>query len=78
MRASLVELVKQYEQVPFVQSVKRPKTSLTEEYARDLIATLFVESIIWWLERGRPDNPEEMARRSGSLAFAIFRETNAW
>jgi AcrR family transcriptional regulator len=78
MRASLVELVKQYEQVPFVQAVKRPATPFTEEYSRDLIATLFVESITWWLERGRPYKPEEMARRSGSLAFAIFRETNAW
>jgi AcrR family transcriptional regulator len=78
MRASLLELVKQYEQVPFVKSLKRPGTALTEEYARDVIAAMFVESITWWLERGRPFTAQEMARRSGSLAFAIFKETNAW
>ncbi len=78
MRASLVELVKQFEQVPFVQALKRPGAAWSEEFARDLIATLFVESITWWLEQGRPYTPQEMAGRSGSLAFAIFRETNGW
>ncbi len=78
MRASLLELIKQYEQAPFVKALKRPGTDLTEEYARDLIAAMFVESIAWWLERGRPFTAQEMAGRSGSLAFAIFKETNAW
>jgi AcrR family transcriptional regulator len=78
MRASLVQLIGEYEQVPFIQSLKRAGDPVTEEYARDLIATMFVESITWWLERGRPCTAQEMARRSGSLAFSIFRETNAW
>lgn len=78
MRASLVDLIRQYEQAPFMQPLKRPAAPLAEAYARDLIATLFVESITWWLEQGRPYTAQEMAGRSGSLAFAIFRETNAW
>ncbi len=78
MRASLVELVRQYEQVPFAHVMKRPVTPFTVEYSRDLIAAMFVETITWWLEHGRPHTAEEMARRSGSLAFAIFREANAW
>ncbi len=78
MRASLVELVKQYEQVPFIQAVKRPATPFSEEYSRDVIATLFVEPLTGWLEHGRPCSAQEMAGRTGSLAFAIFRETNAW
>ncbi len=78
MRASLVELVKRYEQVPLLQSVGRPRAPLTEEYVRDVMATLFVETITWWLERGRPCTPQEMAWRCASLASAIFKESSAW
>ncbi len=78
MRASLLELIKQYEQVPFLQSMARPRTPFTEDYVRDLIATLLVETITWWLDRGRPNTPQEMAWRCASLAFAIFKESSAW
>jgi hypothetical protein len=44
----------------------------------NLVATMLVEAIAWWLEQGRPYPPEEIARRSILLAGAIFKETSTW
>jgi hypothetical protein len=50
----------------------------TDEFVPDLVATLFVEAITWWLEQGRPYPPQEIARRSVLLGGAIFKETSTW
>ena len=78
MRASLVELVKGYEQHPSLQRAAQAREPLLSDYVRDIIATMMVETITWWLEKGRPYTPKEMAWRCASLASAIFTETNAW
>jgi AcrR family transcriptional regulator len=78
MRGSLAELIKQYTQLPFLAPMARFKSPLTGEYLRDVIATVFVETITWWLEQGRPYSPQEMASRCAGLASAIFREAGAW
>lgn len=78
MRASLVELINQYEHLPALQPADPTKDPFTDAYVRNLLATLLVETITWWLERGRPSSPQEMAWRCVSLASAIFKETSTW
>lgn len=78
MRASLVELIKKYEQHPHLQREAQAREPLLSDYVRDVIATMMVETITWWLERGRPYSSKEMAWRCASLASAIFMETSAW
>lgn len=78
MRASLVELIKQYEHRPALQSVDPAKASFTDVYVRNLLAVMLVETITWWLEQDRPYSSQEMAWRSAALASAILKETSAW
>jgi AcrR family transcriptional regulator len=78
MRASLVELVKEYEQHPHLQRTAQAREPLLSDYVREVIATMMVETITWWLEKGRPTSPDEMAWRCASLASAIFKETSTW
>jgi hypothetical protein len=82
MRASLVDLVKEFERlVPQWQPAAASPISLypaSDEFVPDLVATLVVEAITWWLEHGRPYSPQDMANRSIRLAGAIFKETSTW
>ncbi len=78
MRASLVELVKGYEQHPHLQRAAQAREPLLADYVRDTIAAMIVETITWWLDKGRPYSAQEMARRCASLAFVIFTETSTW
>ena len=52
--------------------------TLSNELVPDLVSTMFVEAITWWLEHGRPDTPKEMATRSALLAAALFKEASTW
>lgn len=79
MRASLADLFKEYARLPVFQSTgERPGYLSSDEFALDLIVTMLVEAITWWLEHGRPYPPQEMARRCTFLATAIFKETSTW
>lgn len=78
MRASLEELVKEYEKNPLLRSMAQAREPLLSDYVRAIIATMMVETITWWLENGRPCSSKEMAWRCASLASAIFMETSAW
>lgn len=78
MRASIMELVKKYEELPLFRPEVSAKDPYAAAYVRDLIATLLVETITWWLEQGRPYTPQEMARRCASLATAIFQQSGSW
>jgi AcrR family transcriptional regulator len=78
MRASLVELIKEYEQHPALQGAAHAREPLLSDYVRDVLATLMVETITWWLEKNRPYAPKEMAWRCAALSAAIFKETSAW
>ncbi len=79
MRASLVELIKEYEHLPFWPSFAgQPLDPGADELARDLVSTMFVEAITWWLEHGRPYPPQDFARHCVLLAFAMFKETSTW
>lgn len=76
MRASVIDLVKEFGRlVPPGATHMYPDA---DEFVPDLLATLFVEAITWWLEQGRPYPPQEIANRCTLLAGAIFKETSTW
>ena len=76
MRASLVNLVKEFGRSAMPAAL--PLYPASDELVPDLVATLFVEAITWWLEQGRPYTTQEITRRCVLLSFAIFKETSTW
>lgn len=80
MRASMVDLIKEFGRLsPQWQSeAAAPMYPTSDEFIPDLVATMFVEAITWWLEQGKSYSPEEIARRCVLLAGAIFKETSTW
>ncbi len=80
MRAALVNLVKEFGRLSpqWNPDTTPPIYPTSDEFIPDLVATMFVEAITWWLEQGRPYPPEEIAKRCVLLAGAIFKETSTW
>ncbi len=82
MRASLINLIKEFGRLaPQWQSDAAQPISLypaEDDLIPNLVATMFVEAIAWWLEHGKPYPPQEMARRGVYLVGAIFKETSTW
>jgi AcrR family transcriptional regulator len=79
MRASLADLVKERGHFPHrPDASSRTVQTFSDELVPDLVSTLFVEAVTWWLEQGRPYTPKEIATRSSLLASAIFKEASAW
>jgi AcrR family transcriptional regulator len=79
MRASLVDLIKEFGRLsPQWQPAAPHIYPTSDEFIPDLIATMLVEAVTWWLEQGKPYPPREIARRSVLLAGAIFKETSTW
>src|SRR5260370_11859048 len=77
MRASLSGLVKERGRLPHVPDASaHPVHTFSDEFVPDLVSTLFVEAITWWLEHGRPYTPKEIATRSSLLASALFKEAS--
>ncbi len=77
MRASMVDLVKAHGPLPDGQPVAG-RSPFADAFVPDLVSTMFVEAITWWLEQGKPYPPQEMATRCALLVSAIFRETSTW
>ncbi len=79
MRASLADLVKERGHLPHGPNASaRPIHAFSDEFVPDLVSTMFVEAITWWLEQGRPYTPKEIATRSALLASALFKEASTW
>ena len=79
MRARLSDLIKERGRLPHgVDASARPVHSFSDEFVPDLVSTMFVEAITWWLEQGRPYTPIEMATRTALLAAALFKEASTW
>ena len=79
MRASLSGLVKERGHLPHGPDASaRPAHTFSDEFVPDLVSTMFVEAITWWLEQGRPYTPKEIATRSALLASALFKEASTW
>jgi AcrR family transcriptional regulator len=79
LRASLAGLIKERGQIPHGPDASSlPIHTFSDEFMPDLVSTLFVEAITWWLEQGRPYTPKEIATRSALLASALFKEASTW
>ncbi len=79
MRASLAGLVKERGHLPHGPDARsRPVHTFSDELVPDLVSTMFVEAITWWLEQGRPYTPREIATRCALLASALFKEASTW
>ena len=79
MRASLASLIKERGHLPHTpEAGARPAQAFQDELVPDLVSTMFVETITWWLENERPYAPKEIARRSALLAAALFKEASSW
>lgn len=79
MRAILIELLKEYQRRPTWQpTADRPIYPTSDEFVPDIVATMLVEAITWWLEQERPYTPQDIANRCVLLASAIFKETSTW
>jgi len=79
MRASLAGLVKERGHLPHGPNASaRPVHTFSDEFVPDLVSTMFVEAITWWLEHGRPYTTKEIATRSALLASALFKEASTW
>jgi len=79
MRASLADLVRERGRLPHGRDAReRPAHTFSDEFVPDLVSAMFVETITWWLEHGRPYTPREIATRAALLASALFREASNW
>jgi len=79
MRASLADLIKERGHLPHgLDASAHPVHAFSDEFVPDLVSTMFVEAITWWLEQGRPCSAREIATRSALLAAALFKEVSTW
>jgi hypothetical protein len=79
MRASLAELIQERGHLPHgARASAQPAHTFSDDLVADLVSTLFVEAITWWLEQGRPFTPGKMATRTSLLAAALFKEAGSW
>jgi AcrR family transcriptional regulator len=79
MRAATMNLVKAFQHLSLERfAPDRPSHSDSDEFIANLVATMLVEAVTWWLEQGRPYTPEEITNRCALLTSAIFKETSTW
>ncbi len=79
MREALSGLIKKRGHLPHGPDAReRPAHTFADDFVPDIVSTMFVEAITWWLEHGRSYTPKEMARRSSLLAAALFKEASKW
>jgi AcrR family transcriptional regulator len=79
MRASLTDLIKESGHLPHKPGTADRHVHLfSDELVPDLVSTMFVEAITWWLEQEKPCSPKEIATRSALLAAALFKEASTW
>jgi AcrR family transcriptional regulator len=79
MRAAMAELVKEHGRFPTWQpGADHSAHPFADEFVPDLVSTMFVEAITWWLEQEMPYSPQESATRCALLVSAIFKETSTW
>jgi AcrR family transcriptional regulator len=79
MRAALSGLIKERGRLPHGPDTSSHRShGFSDEFVPDLVSTMFVETIIWWLEHERPYTPREIATKSALLAAALFKEASTW
>ncbi len=77
MRASLADMVTIHGH-GYRLSADRPAPTFFDDLVPDLVSTMLVEAITWWLEQGRPPTFREMATRCALLMSAFFKEVSIW
>jgi len=60
------------------QQPKHPGILASDPYVEDLVASMLVETITWWLEQEKPCSTRKIADRCSCLIGAVFRETSTW
>lgn len=70
MRATLAAMVTEHLPLP----AARPGADLVPT----VLGAMFVQSITWWLDQGRPYSPRRIAVRSARLASAVIAEAQSW
>ncbi len=79
MRASMTDLIKEHGRVLDQRgALTHPVDPFSDDFVPDLVSTMFVEAITWWLEHNRPYTPKEIATRCALLVSAFFKEAGAW
>ncbi len=84
MRASLADLAdlakahRHGHQLARTATTDRPVLAFSDELMSDLVSTMLVEAITWWLEQGRPFTSREIATRCALLVSALFKEASTW
>jgi AcrR family transcriptional regulator len=77
MRARLRDLMTERGHLPHKPHVSAtPVQTVAEALVPDLVSTMLVEAITWWLEQGKPYTPREIAMCSSLLASALFKEAS--
>jgi hypothetical protein len=81
MRASLADMRSEHEQehAPTVNG-KRAASSYTSAggLVAALIDALLIDTVIWWLEQGRPYPPEQVATYCWRLIISMLKEASTW
>jgi AcrR family transcriptional regulator len=78
MRASLADLAQSHPRRCGPDAFARHSHTFSDDFVPDIVSAMFVETITWWLEQGRPYTPREIATRSALLASALFKEASTW
>lgn len=81
MRASLADLVKEHGRGHgLVRSAcyDQPVLTFSDDLVPDLVSTMLVEVVTWWLDQGRQSTPREIATRCTLLISALFKEVSTW
>ena len=79
MRAALCDLVTEQGRRPHGSGAGAHSVHVfADGFVPDIVSTLFVEAITWWLDHGRPYTPREIATRTALLAAAVFKEAATW
>lgn len=73
MRASLIDMIKSWQPVDVQYFYP-----VNDGMIPDIVATMLIEAITWWLENGKPYNSQEMTSRCMRLVSAVFNETGKW
>jgi hypothetical protein len=82
MRATLGGMRSEHEQEEHVSTVngKRADGSQTEAsgYVSALIDALLIDTVVWWLEQGRPYPPTQVATYCWRLIVSMLKEASTW
>jgi AcrR family transcriptional regulator len=79
MRAALSDLIMEQGRHPRgPDTATHPVHAVSDGFVPDIVSTLFVEAITWWLEHGCPYSPREIATKTSVLAAALFKEAATW